>query len=263
MNIIIIDDEPKIRKGMSKMLSLHPGWCVVSACADAESALRFLYENHVDVIITDIQMPGMQGLDMIERIRRVNPEIPVIILSGYNRFDYAQRAIELGVRKYITKPTSPDEINQAVQQIEDELRLRIRSIQTRVKPIAGIRQTENLLILRAIEYMEGHFQEKLSLKEVAGVLFISPNYLSELFKKTTGVKFSEYLSDLRMEESKRCLLDVRYKVGEVSRLVGFSDARYFSSAFRRKYHMTPLAFRNKYAAAGPRNGETGPGRDET
>ncbi len=251
MNIIIIDDEPKIRKGMSRMLSLHPGWNVASACADAESALTFLYENQVDVIITDIQMPGMQGLDMIEKIRKVNRDIPVIILSGYSRFDYAQRAIELGVRKYLTKPTSPDEINQALEQIELENRARVQDIQTKLKPVGGIKLTENLLILRAIEYIGEHYQAKLTLRDIADTLYISPNYLSELFKKTTGVKFSDYLSEIRMEESKRYLLDVRYKVGDISSLVGFSDARYFSSAFRRRYHMTPLEFRNKYAAAKP------------
>lgn len=249
MNIIIIDDEPKIRKGMSKMLGMHQGWSVVNACADAESALSFIYENQVDVIITDIQMPGMHGLDMIERIRRVNGDIPVIILSGYSRFDYAQRAIELGVKKYITKPTSPDEINQALEQVEAELHERVKTIQTKVKPVEGIRTTENLLILRAAEYIEGHYQEKLTLKDIAGVLYISPNYFSELFKKTTGVNFSDYLSDVRMEASKRCLLDVRYKIGDISKLVGFSDASYFSSSFRRKYGMTPLEFRNRYAAS--------------
>ena len=99
MNIIIVDDEPKIRKGLSRLLGLHMGWIVSGVFEEAESALRFLYENEIDVIITDIQMPGMQGLDMVHKIREVNREIPVIIISGYSRFDYAQRAIEVGVRK--------------------------------------------------------------------------------------------------------------------------------------------------------------------
>ncbi len=249
MNIIIVDDEPKIRKGLSKLLASHEGWVVSGAFAEAESALNFLYENEVDVIITDIQMPGMQGLDMVYQIRKVNHEIPVIIISGYSRFDYAQRAIELGVRKYVTKPTSPDEITQTLEQIEQELSQRAEALRRAVVPPEGSPPVQNLLILRAIEYIEQNYRGKLSLKDAANALYISPNYLSELFKKTTGQNFSDYLNDVRMERSRIYLADISRKIGDISELVGFSDARYFSSAFRKKYGMTPLDYRNKFAAS--------------
>ena len=249
MNIIIVDDEPKIRKGLSKLLGSHENWVVSGAFAEAESALNFLYENEVDVIITDIQMPGMQGLDMVHQIRKVNHEIPVIIISGYSRFDYAQRAIELGVRKYVTKPTSPDEITQTLEQIEQELSLRAEALRRAVVPPEGSPPVQNLLILRAIEYIEQNYRGKLSLKDAASALYISPNYLSELFKKTTGQNFSDYLNDVRMERSRIYLADISRKIGDISELVGFSDARYFSSAFRKKYGMTPLDYRNKFAAS--------------
>ncbi len=248
MQIIIVDDEPKIRKGLSRLLSQREGWCVAGVFAEARSALDFLYENEVDVVITDIRMPGMQGLDMIREIRSVNTEIPVIILSGYSRFDYAQRAIELGVRKYLTKPTAPDEIIQALGQIERELLERTERIRREVAPPEGAAPVQNLLILRAMELIEQNHHAKFTLRDAAGALYISPNYLSELFKKTTGQNFSDYLNDVRMERSKRYLADVGRKIGDVAALVGFSDARYFSSAFRRKYGVTPLEYRNKFAA---------------
>lgn len=248
MKIIIIDDEPKIRNGMTHLLSQHDGWDVVGTFADAQSALSYLYENEVDVVITDIQMPGMHGLDMIQHIRKVNREIPVIIVSGYSRFDYAQRAIELGVRKYLTKPTSPSEIAQVLEQIETELAKRMQSIQTQFGRDPAEPEITNLLILRAIEYIEKNYATKLTLRDVAGALYISPNYLSELFKKTTGSNFTDYLLDLRMEKSRTYLADVTYKIKDVSTLVGFSDARYFSNTFRKKFGMTPLEYRNKHAA---------------
>ncbi len=248
MNIIIIDDEPKIRKGLCKLLACRPGW-EVEAFSTAESALGYLYTHEVDAVITDIQMPGMLGLDMIEKLREVNYGVAVIILSGYSRFEYAQRAINLGVRKYLTKPTSAEEIQQALEQIEAELSAQRESIRTRVS-IALDKPIHNLLILRALEYIENRYQSKLSLKEVAGALYISPNYLSELFKKTTGSNFSDYLLDLRMEKSKLFLADISHRIADVSKLVGFSDPRYFSSAFRRKYHMTPMEYRNRVAARG-------------
>ena len=117
MTIFIVDDEPKIRNGTGKLLSAHPRW-QVQTFADAKSALHRLYEGEADVIITDIQMPDVSGLDMIESVRQVNKTVPILILSGYSRFDYAQRAIESGVRKYLTKPTDPVDLIAALEQIE-------------------------------------------------------------------------------------------------------------------------------------------------
>ncbi len=242
MNILIIDDEPKIRNGLIKLLSAHENWTISGAFADAASALKFMYESDNDVIITDIKMPGMSGLDMISRIRERNPQIPVIILSGYGNFLYAQRAIELGVRKYLTKPTNTRELVAVLEQIESELRKEAENLQSSSKA-----SVSNLLILRAIQHMEIHYNERISLKDVANELYISPNYLSELFKKHTGQTFSDYLLALRMEKSKSYLSNIAYKVSDIAGLVGFSDSRYFSSTFKKFFGMTPMEYRNRYA----------------
>lgn len=241
MKIIIIDDEPKIRKGLSKIISMHPGWYVMETFADGESAIAYLQDVAVDVVITDIHMPGITGLDMVEQIKKQVKDVAFVILSGYGRFEYAQRAIDLGVKKFLTKPTAPQEVTAALEQIEAER-------MPPEKAAAGQKQVNNLLILRAQEYIDLNYRTKVTLKDVAAALYISPNYLSDLFKKHTGMKFSDYLQEVRMEKSKQYLLDIHYKVGDVSELVGFSDARYFSSTFRKRFNMTPLEFRNRYAA---------------
>lgn len=241
MKIIIIDDEPKIRKGLGKILNMHPGWTVLDTFTEGESAIRFLEENPVDVVITDIHMPGMTGLDMIARIKESNRKVSFVILSGYGRFEYAQRAIDLGVKKFLMKPTSPEEVTQALEQIESEMTDRAPSTLAQ-KP------TNNLVIMRAKEYIDLNYRRKFTLTDMANALYISPNYLSDLFKKHTGMKFSDYLLEVRMEKSKEYLMDIQYKVGDISALVGFSDARYFSSTFRKRYGMSPLEFRNQYAA---------------
>lgn len=239
MNILIIDDEPKIRNGLTKLLSAHDGWIISGAFADAASALTFLYESETDVIISDIKMPGISGLDMISRIRERNPRIPIIILSGYGNFLYAQRAIELGVRRYLTKPTNTRELIAALEQVESEIKRETEDLQNENSVMVS-----NLLVLRAVQYLEIHYPDRIGLKDVAGALFISPNYLSELFKRHTGQNFSDYLLMLRMEKSKALLANIAYKVSDVAGLVGFSDSRYFSSAFKKFSGMTPMAYRN-------------------
>ena len=82
MKILIVDDEPKIRKGLCKIVEMHPGWYVPQSFADAESAIAFLRDNGADVVITDIHMPGLTGLDMIEQMRSACPKVVFIILTG-------------------------------------------------------------------------------------------------------------------------------------------------------------------------------------
>lgn len=94
--------------------------------------------------------------------------------------------------------------------------------------------------------MEAHYGEKIALGDVANALQISPNYLSELFRRHKDQTFSEYLLALRIEHAKVYLLDVQYNVAEVSTLVGFSDSRYFSSSFRRVCGMSPSEYRNHH-----------------
>lgn len=240
MKIVIIDDEPKIRKGLGKIISMHPGWYVLETFADGESAIAYLTQADADVIVTDIHMPGISGLDMLEQLREVCKNAVFVILSGYGKFEYAQRAIDLGVKKYLMKPTSPEEVTQALEQIEEE--------RGSAKRTAVFQQpTNNLIVLRAKEYIERNYRKKFTLSDMAADLYVSPNYLSDLFKKNTGLKFSDYLTEVRLEKAKEYLMNIHYKVGDISALVGFTDARYFSSTFRKKYQMTPLEFRNRYA----------------
>lgn len=246
MTIFIIDDEPKIRNGMGRLLSAHPGW-QVQTFADAKSALQSLYEGAADVIITDIQMPDISGLDMIEAVRQVNRSIPILILSGYSRFDYAQRAIASGVRRYLTKPTDPADLTAALEQIEQELHEQVRQLRLQTAQLGTQKPVDNLLVLRAIEYLEAHYAEHIGLSQTAEALYISPNYLSELFRKTTGVRFTEYLLHLRLDKSRAYLCDVRYRISDVTQMVGFQDARYFSSSFKKRFHLTPMEYRNRYA----------------
>lgn len=249
MDLIIVDDEPKIRKGLSRILSMHPGWVVKGSFGDAKSALNFLNECHVDVAITDIRMPGLTGLEMIEKMKALDPTVYFVILSGYGRFEYAQRAIDMGVKKFLTKPTSPEELTKALEQIELEL------LSGQKRSTLSEIETNNLLVHRAQEYIDLNYQKKFTLKDMAAALYISPNYLSDQFKKHTGMKFTDYLLEVRMEKSKEYLRDIRYSVGDVAGLVGFSDPHYFSLTFRRYYEMTPMEYRRSCAVCGKKSGE--------
>ena len=238
MKILIIDDEPKIRNGLSNLLTRREGWEVAGAYENAADALKYLAVNQVDVMITDIKMPEISGLELIARIRERDKKTAIIILSGYSNFQFAQRAIELGVSRYLTKPTNPRELICVLEETE--------------KKLGGKQEKEedsgkipNLFVQKAADYIKLNYSEKISIKEIADQLYLSPNYLSELFKKHTGKTISEYLTEYRLDKACQLLDHAEYRVGDVSGMVGIHDGRYFSNMFKKKYGMTPTEYRNR------------------
>ncbi len=246
MKLIIVDDEPKIRKGLFKLLDAQEGFQVTGVFEDVHSALKALYELEADVIITDIKMPEVSGLELIRQIRERNLNIRIIILSGYSNFSYAQKAIELGVTRYLLKPTDPKELLSVLKELEQELFPETHEKEeAQERSAEGESEVGNLLVLKAIQYIAVHYGGRITLTDMAGELHLSPNYLCELFKRHTGKNLMEYVTEYRMQKAKSYLNHVEYKVADVAEMVGYKEAKYFSSAFKKAYGITPLEYRNR------------------
>lgn len=246
MKLIIVDDEPKIRKGLFKLLEAQEGFQITGVFEDVRTALKALYELEADVIITDIKMPEVSGLELIRQIRERNLNIRIIILSGYSNFSYAQKAIELGVTRYLLKPTDPRELLSVLRELEQELFPESHKKEEMQDHFAeGENEVGNLLVLKAIQYIAVHYGGRITLKDMAGELHLSPNYLCELFKRHTGKNLMEYVTEYRMQKAKSYLNHVEYKVADVAEMVGYKEAKYFSSAFKKEYGITPLEYRNR------------------
>ena len=156
-------------------------------------------------------------------------------------FEYAKRSIDLKVQKFLVKPVSPSEVHEVLEQIEIELTEKNQNNASHVPT-----ETNNLLVYRTKEYIYMNYKNKCSLKDAASILFVSPNYLSNLFKEKTGENFSTFLMNVRMEKSLKYLMDVKYTISEISEIVGFTDYRYYCTAFRKKYGDTPKQYRNSH-----------------
>lgn len=235
MDLIIIDDEPKVRNGLNKIIKNKYGdYMNVETFTNGVQGLEYLETNPVDIIISDIKMPKMNGLDMIEKLREENNSSEIIILSGYSSFEYAQKAIDLRVRKYMTKPTDISALFNEIDSIKEEL-----------DNTKNDKQTSNLIVNSCIKYIEENYGNKLTLKIISEAIFVSPNYLCRLFKKEMDINLFDYIQNFRLEKAKILLDDVSYKVFEVSDMVGYTDNKYFSNLFKKTFGMTPLEYRNR------------------
>lgn len=242
MKIMIVDDEPKIRRGMKTLLEEQDGFEVIGIYDNAMSSLLDMAEKQPNVLITDIKMPEYSGLDLIEKIREKDKNLYIIILSGYGSFKYAQRAIRSGVYRYLTKPTNPRELISVLREIE----LKIEGVNRTVSKSEEKESVEvgNLLIRKALDYIELHYAEKIGLKTLSDALYISPNYFSDLFRRHMKVKFSDFLIEYRLKKACILLKKPEYKVSEIAEMVGFRDSTYFSTVFKKTYNLTPLEYKN-------------------
>lgn len=102
-----------------------------------------------------------------------------------------------------------------------------------------------LILRKAIDYIHEHYNEPVTLNEVAENIYVSTFYISRMFKKELGKSFVDYLNDVRIEKAKELLRDVKYKTYEVAELVGIADAHYFSKLFKKYSGMTPSEYREQ------------------
>lgn len=120
-SILVVDDEPTAREGLE--LTLEAEGYQVHQAVSAPQALEFLKGSRVDLIITDLKMPGMSGLDLLAEVRRTWPELDVIIITGFASIDTAISAMKLGAFDYLTKPFNLDVVRQAVRRALEKRRL--------------------------------------------------------------------------------------------------------------------------------------------
>lgn len=117
MRILVVDDEPRQRKGLMDSLALLFPDVEVEGAKNGEDALNRMREKRIDVLFSDIRMPGMDGLELVSGAFLMNPEVYTILVSVYADFDYAKRALELGAFGYILKPVSLDAIGEIMRKV--------------------------------------------------------------------------------------------------------------------------------------------------
>jgi two-component system, response regulator YesN len=386
-NLVIADDEKNIREGLSRFIDwAELGFNVVMKCEDGDEVIDYINAMSVDVVLCDIRMSRKSGLDVAKYIFENSLNIKVVLMSGYQEFEYAKKALEYNVVSYIVKPIELEEIKEKFIKIKDDFD-RIKSIKEKMeqekkkaieaqniilkkeggiykdvyelleeireeaennrgdqqdfkalidqqshlieyflefeKPsiyntfkdisakiinmpfnfgmkflentlvlllnrissfyvgltikedlkaeIKNISKAENyssalqifekwidtavnaieennnsnteLIIKRANKYIEENYMDDLTLEKVAEVVFLSPVYLSKVYKKNMGINFIDYITKIRIERSKELLSNKKLKVYEISNLVGYKNLKYFYKIFKNYTGYTPNTYR--------------------
>ena len=255
--LLIADDEPLICRGIS---SLDWGKIGITVCAVANNGKEAidLASLHIpDLVLTDIRMPIVNGLDMAERVLAQNKKCKIIFLSGYEDFAYAKRALHMGAFDYILKPASPEEILETCRRATLLIRQETEACQLPSVHMAVLERearemrekepdSEGKINVREINsFIEQHYTENLSLNTLSQTFNFNAVYINRMLKKETGFTFLEILTNKRMSEAVRFLEETNWKLGKIAETVGVPDQRYFSTMFKKYYGCSPKQYRQK------------------
>lgn len=262
IRLLIADDEKLEREALAELVQRRFEREVVLEVAEngrkaADTAVLW----GADLILMDIEMPGMSGLDAARAVLAQRPSCRVIFITAYSLFQYAHEAVHLGACDYLLKPVDPDEleasVRRAMRQIETERKLeelaaaRPQPEQTDAEEEAedAPEESENsqtaLVMAHVRRYLEDNYMFDLSLDSVGEILHISPAYLSAQFKKYQKMNFLDCLTELRINAAKELLADPFRSSAEVASMVGYEDASYFARAFKKRTGMTPTQYRRQ------------------
>ncbi|WP_198510340.1 response regulator transcription factor [Bacillus solitudinis] len=246
MKILVVDDEPFILNGLMTIINKNcPQMTELEGACDGIEALHKSKQNPPDLVITDINMPEMSGLDLIKNIRNLQTCNRFIILSGYNDFHYARQAIQYQVIDYLLKPINKSEIIHLIQKSFEEIYEKENKEKYKSEdPIENIDQYSKH-IKQVLSYISENYQQDLSLDELAGYINLHRNYLSSLFKKETGLTFIHYLHAFRITKAKDLLMNSpELSIHQVGKLVGYENQEHFYKVFRKLEGQPPGKFRD-------------------
>ncbi len=222
--IVIVEDEFRIRQGLSNLINkVDMGCRVIGEAENGYEGIKMIRDMEPDIVITDIRMPKIDGLEMIEKIKEMGIDCVFVILSGYADFEYARTGIRLGVKEYLLKPATISDVKELLKKL---------TCQEEEQAEDARMQEYSAAVKEMVSVIEENYGMRLGLDSFADKFRLTPEYLSNLFAKETGMTFSNYLKKIRMEKAKELILNTDMKIYEVACSVGYPDQKYFSKVFK-------------------------------
>lgn len=232
-NVLIIDDEELIRQGIKKrIISYELNIGTIFEGSNGIQALELLKNNKIHIALEDINIPFINGLEFIKEGIKLSRDTIFIIISGYDNFSYAQKAIEYGVFRYILKPINKNQLKETLIEAINLLGEKADENEENLNPL-----TKRILT----EVNNNYSNCEYSLLDLAKSVGFSESYISKTLKKDIGMTFNEYLTNIRIEMAKKILMTEGKltTVNEVAKRVGYSNQHYFSQVFKKHIGSTP------------------------
>ncbi|HZG78811.1 MAG TPA: response regulator [Paenibacillus sp.] len=255
-NVLIVDDEPWARevvKSLGEWSRL--GLAVAGEAEDGTTGLRLIEELRPHIVVTDMRMPGVDGIKLLQAMHERFPALKVIVMSGYDDFAYMRQAIQSRAVDYMLKPVDPVELNEALERCVRELEKQERTADASSRsPLAlpgtaiGAIETKRmdktrLAIEEVARYIDAHYPDPISLESISLRFYVSKEHLSRSFKAAFGENVSDRIARKRIDRAKDLLALPAMSTKDVARTVGYPELAYFHRIFKKHTGVTPGEFR--------------------
>lgn len=250
--VLIVEDEKLIRQRLVYGIDFADLDCmVIGEARDGKEGREMIDTFNPDIVLTDINMPVMDAFGMLEQTMQTS--YCTIILSGYNEFSNAQKAIKYGVTEFVVKPFKEEEIieaiNRAKRQVDEQRHLE-QWQQTRRLKDNKLFHLEKLtfedpVVGDMLDYVHEHFSTKFVFSDVAKEIGYSPALLHDKFKKETGTTFNDYLNRYRINQSIQMMRNGEMKLYDIAPACGFSEYKYYNKVFKKYIGISTKEFLEK------------------
>ena len=249
MKILIVDDERLILRGLKSCIEkISDLSCEVETATTGKQALERLEVFAADLLITDIEMPGMSGLELLEKVQQRGLCQNFIVLSGYDKFEYAKGAIQYGVKDYLLKPVDKEELRRNICAVA--MRLSHREELDLLAPFRRYfshAEAEEVpyALKKSVAFIRENYTKEISLEQLAEYTGKSKNYLCSQYKKEWNITFLDLVNEMRLKEALYLLLyDRNLPVRDVAGKVGYKTERQLFRLMKNKLGLTPQQLRN-------------------
>lgn len=234
--IFIADDEMWIIMGLKKLIQKSgKPFSIIGEANNGVTALEELERKMPDVLFTDIRMPGLNGLELLEKLNEKGYKLKVVFITGYADFEYAQTALRLGAFDYLVKPIDQDKLEEVLDRLmEEDGGTGDMSMEADVNPTT---------IQRIIQEIKQNYANDITLTDLARKYGISTSHLSGLIKEELRMSFSEYIAARRVQKAKELLADEKLSIEEIAEQVGYCDYFYFTKVFKKNAGISPSKYR--------------------
>lgn len=237
--LLIADDEPNIREGLSYLDWAEFNISVAATVENGRAAYEYIKNNEVHILLTDIKMPLMDGLELIRLVKEYNKNIEIVALSGYNDFEFVKHCLKNDVFNYLLKPIDIDEWKETFSEVSKKLDERSEKTQSAIKLGA---HSKNHIVSAALEYMNAHYSEQITLTDVASHIYSNPTYLSRVIKTEVGIGFTELLTKLRIDAAEKAFEKSGVQNKRNSRNGGIFKSQIFHICIQKTDRSYPLYF---------------------
>ena len=238
MNLLIADDENLELKVLEKTVKKHfVDELEIFASSNGRKASQICDEVKPDIALLDIEMPGMNGIELAKYIKEKYADCIIIFITAYDRFDYAIEAIHIKAFDYLLKPWKEERLCELIS--------------TAIENVRSMQKTDSIVhsqkdVIK--DYIDRNYKKDISAKDVAGILGYSDVYFSKVFKQLFDDNFINYLTKIRIDRAKVLLKDISFNIKEVGKSVGYADSNYFTKVFKRSIGISPSEYRSKHNA---------------